>query len=105
MKYLAKINTEAENLVLSLIEAGVFWVNSEGEIWRKAVLRQGKVVPCLSRRADRIVYRHLVGVIPTGMVIDHINRNRTDNRPENLEPVPQTINVRRALKLMEVQMF
>jgi hypothetical protein len=34
--------------------------------------------------AHRIVYEMLIGPIPEGFDIDHINMNRADNRPENL---------------------
>lgn len=33
------------------------------------------------------------GVIPDGMVIDHINRNPSDNRIANLRCVPQSMNL------------
>ena len=34
------------------------------------------------------------GAIPEGMVIDHINRNPSDNRIENLRVVTQSANLR-----------
>lgn len=33
------------------------------------------------------------GPIPDGLVIDHINRNTSDNRIENLRCVPQSVNL------------
>lgn len=36
------------------------------------------------RRVHRILWEKLVGKIPDGMQIDHINGDRTDNRLENL---------------------
>lgn len=35
-------------------------------------------------RIHRIIWRHVHGPIPAGMVIDHINGNKSDNRIENL---------------------
>lgn len=35
--------------------------------------------------AHRLVWRHFNGPIPEGKTINHINGERTDNRPENLE--------------------
>lgn len=32
----------------------------------------------------RLIYKHFIGPVPKGNVIDHINRNRLDNRIENL---------------------
>lgn len=43
-------------------------------------------------RAHRLVYRTFVGEIPRGMVIDHINGIRDDNRLENLRCVTQSEN-------------
>jgi len=39
-----------------------------------------------------VVYEAFVGDIPDGMVIDHINTNRADNRLENLRCVTQKEN-------------
>lgn len=35
--------------------------------------------------AHRLVYHHFYGEIPDGMTINHINGNKKDNRPINLE--------------------
>ena len=47
--------------------------------------------------AHRVVYRFFKGDIPAGCIINHKNRKRADNRPENLEAVTQSQNVRHAL--------
>ena len=41
----------------------------------------------------RLVYETFVGEIPKGFEIDHINRNRLDNRLENLRVVTHKENV------------
>lgn len=38
------------------------------------------------------------GECPDGFVVDHVNTNKTDNRPDNLEYVPNETNVQRAHK-------
>lgn len=46
--------------------------------------------------AHRAIYEALVGVIPDGMVIDHICRTRACVNPEHLEVVTQMENVMRS---------
>lgn len=46
-------------------------------------------------RAHRVAYELMVGVIPDGLVIDHLCRNRACVRPDHLEPVAPIENVRR----------
>lgn len=121
MTDLYEIDTRAEDLVIAMIDAGIFKVDGAGRIWRVGVRRGvGPVEPCERRRAEyratngylrlrvsicgvrirvsahRIVYRYVWGEIPAGHVIDHVNRKRDDNRPRNLEAVTQGENVRRA---------
>ena len=43
--------------------------------------------------AHRVVWELTHGPIPDGMVIDHINRNPSDNRIENLRCVTQAVNL------------
>ena len=47
------------------------------------------------RRAHRVVYEHLKGPIPEGLLIDHLCRNRGCVRPSHLEPVEPVTNTRR----------
>ena len=43
-------------------------------------------------KAHRIIYEMHHGEIPEGMVIDHINGNKSDNRIENLQCVTDRYN-------------
>lgn len=44
------------------------------------------------KRIHILVYETFVGEIPENMVIDHINRDKLDNRMDNLRCVQQSIN-------------
>lgn len=45
--------------------------------------------------AHRAAYELLVGVIPEGLVIDHLCRHRSCVNPAHMEPVTQGENIRR----------
>lgn len=40
-----------------------------------------------SRKLNITIHRFLIGVVPEGMVVDHINGNKSDNRRVNLRVV------------------
>jgi HNH endonuclease/AP2 domain len=46
----------------------------------------------------RVIWTMHNGVIPDGMVVDHINNNRSDNRIENLRLATRTQNSQNTLK-------
>ncbi len=119
------IDDRAEELILAMVERGVFRIDEEGRIWRDAVLCRGKLKPCEPRRAEypssngywririmingirirvsahRVVWRAQTipfREIPDGHVIDHKDEVKKNNRPDNLEPVTQSVNTLRALK-------
>lgn len=47
------------------------------------------------RLAHRFSYKHLVGPIPDGLVIDHLCRNKMCVNPRHLEPVTDRVNILR----------
>lgn len=48
-----------------------------------------------STSAHRFIYQYFKGPIKEGLVIDHVNGDRSDNRISNLEAVTQKVNVER----------
>lgn len=62
------------------------WVSQAG-YWTVKV--DGKSI-----EAHRVLWELTYGVIPAGMVIDHINKNSLDNSVENLRIVSQAVNTR-----------
>jgi hypothetical protein len=45
----------------------------------------------------RVAYELTIGPIPEGLQIDHLCRNRTCFNPRHLEPVAQSVNIRRGV--------
>lgn len=102
---------DAEDVALSLIEVGALRVEPTGAIVRLAIvhgsrlrmLRVARVcrpspgngyVHVVVRASDgrrhvvkghRLVWRAFRGPIPAGSHVRHRNRQRSDNRPENLD--------------------
>lgn len=114
------INSESERLILELAQQGVFEIDTElGEIWRVGKLQRGQLIPLERRRAEqarhdgylrvrtyyysvrirvsahRVIYLAAHGRIPEGLVIDHKNGCKNDNRVTNLQAVSPSTNTRR----------
>jgi len=51
--------------------------------------------PGFEQRAHRFAYKHFVGPIPDGLVLDHLCRNRGCVNPKHLEPVTNRENILR----------
>jgi len=75
------------------------WVPcDDGGVWQAKPSRQGygriSVADCV-QLAHRVSYEAFVGPIPTGMVLDHLCRQRMCVNPGHLEPVTNRENIRR----------
>jgi hypothetical protein len=102
-----------------LFATGWFEIDSSGAIWRTRTARG----PCARRRAEnrtsfgylmvrqmlggrrlhvlahRFVWTAHHGEIPAGLVINHINGRKDDNRPANLEVVTYSANTSHAHRM------
>lgn len=110
-------NSHALRVALKYVLKKVFRIDSQGRIWRDAVIRNtGRIVPILSKRAEfkmktghlgisvwrknkqyvayahRLVWIVLVGKIPSRIDINHKNGIKDDNRQRNLELATRSEN-------------
>jgi len=119
-----------ESIIYQAVESGELIIDKNGCVWRtsfKVGLKTGgtTIVKIQKRRAEhdigpylqirkmvnwertycsahRLVYHHFFGPIPDGMVINHKNGKKKDNRPENLEVVTHSENVLHAVHVLKV---
>ena len=98
---------------LELINAGVYKCNSNGEIWncklnklcnskdetgyiRISYVLTSKPYKKISIRGHRLVWIYFNGPIPSGMVVNHKDKNKSNNSLDNLELLPIQDNSRHA---------
>jgi len=71
-------------------------------IWRGSITRYGygqfAVTAHKTARAHRFAYELWVGSIPSGLVLDHLCRNRACVHPDHLEPVTHRENLAHAVR-------
>ena len=121
-----------ENRVYEAVQSGELEIDKQGRIWRLATRggdrwRGGiRLNPCKRRRAEhrlpsgylqirlmingvrfnstahRLVWRTVNGPIPVGLVMNHRNGIKSDNRPENLEVVTPSENQKHAVQILGV---
>jgi hypothetical protein len=68
----------------------LIWIGARQSLGYGSFRVEGKTL-----KAHRFSYELNVGLIPEGLVIDHLCRNRACVRPDHLEPVTQKVNVHR----------
>ncbi|WP_152990163.1 HNH endonuclease [Sphaerimonospora mesophila] len=80
----------AELFWAKVVEQGDCW------IWTGSGQRYGKVsIGGRDLLAHRFAYEHMVAEIPEGLTLDHLCQNKKCVNPCHLDPVPQSVNVRR----------
>lgn len=117
----------AERKLIALVKSGEWKIDEQGRIWRISVrkgLKNGgshlilvkkrrieKILPSgylmvramidgkrVVGQASRLVWQYFYGDIPEGMVINHKNGFKDDNRPKNLEVTTYSGNIQHAHK-------
>jgi DNA-binding XRE family transcriptional regulator len=102
---------EGENVLFSLVESGILKIDNSGFVFKNGkrqehLLQNGyyetRVMINKKRYqtvSHRLVYRWFYGDIPDGLVINHIDGNKGNNSPENLEVCTYTENMKHAFEL------
>lgn len=116
----ARFGVPAEEFVITLVESGELEIDQQGRIWRVAMRKGLKtggsiVIPVQRQRAERevddylqvravvdgrrynagahrLVWRYFNGVIPEGYTVNHKDGVKSNNVPDNLEPVTYSEN-------------
>lgn len=109
---------QAERKLIALVRDGRWRIDADGHVWRRT--KRGEVTAeklltsgySMVRAmiggvrvvglAHRLVWQDLHGDIPDGLVINHKNGRKGDNRPCNLEPATYGDNARHAHRVLGV---
>lgn len=112
-----KATGKTEAFVYQAILDGSFEITSTGEVWRVRpkrhrvdmttssgyrlvkIMRRGTQV---TTGAHRLVWHHFRGPIPPGLTVNHKNGIKHDNRPENLELMTCSEQIRHAVHVLKV---
>ena len=93
MKYLEKYNRYIDN------DCVIYRKNKEGKLVQVKPSLTNDKYECICYAVRSIVYVHRMvyeafkGEIPEGMEIDHIDRNKHNNNPDNLRVVTRAENI------------
>lgn len=103
---------------MDLVAQGVYTIDGFGRIWRTGYRRGEKVLPVDPKPATRLCSRYLIvefrwngrmehvsahrlvfrhfngGRLRRDLVVDHIDRDTTNNHPDNLQAITHATNVR-----------
>lgn len=120
---------QAERLLIRLVRAGEWEIDADGRVWRTTIRKGdrwgngSRLIHCARRRverrtvtgylsvramidgvrvtgfAHRLVWQHVHGDIPNGLVINHLNGLKDCNRPSNLEPATYSRNMEHAYEV------
>lgn len=104
---------QAERFLIAMVHDGKWSIDGDGRIWRAGTIerierlhRDGYLTVRAMRGgrrvtgfAHRLVWQALHGDIPDGMVVNHVNGMKADNRPANLEVVTYSANTSHAHRL------
>lgn len=98
--------------IRAMLDDGTLTVSGDGTVYvdgcQQDRMSGGYVsvdTPAGQMRAHRIVYIAVHGEIPRGLVINHLDGNKANNSPSNLEAVTQGGNVRHRHRIGEYRGF
>jgi len=123
------------NFFMGLVRLGYFSIEKDGTIWRllrrnkyggytdtktniSKQYKKGYVIVVFqfnrgkgkkpiqtTCKAHRMVYTYFKGEIPKGLTINHIDGNRSNNKPENLEIATYKYQIEHATYILGTRLF